>query len=43
MAGTSVQGMVKNQLEIVELEKLSLFPHRYSLYFALNVEYPGLK
>ena len=27
----SVQGMVKNQLEIVEVGKASLFPHIYSL------------
>ena len=32
--------MVKTQLEIVEVGKASLFPHRYSLWFALTVEFP---
>ena len=31
IAGPSVQGMVKNQLEIVEVWKSSFFPHRCSL------------
>ena len=31
-SGTSVQGMVKTQLEIVEVEKASLYPHRLILH-----------
>ena len=42
MAGTSVQGMAKTQLEIVEVEKASLFTHRYILHFSLTVEFPRL-
>ena len=41
-AGPIVQGMLKTRLEIVEVEKYSLFPHRCSLYFELIVEYPRL-
>ena len=38
-----VQGNVKNQLEVVEVESVSLGPHIWSLYYALHVEYPRLK
>ena len=31
MAGTRVQGTVKTKLEIVEMEKTSLYPHIVSL------------
>ena len=36
-----VQGNVKNQLEVVEVENASLFPHIFILYYVLNVECPG--
>ena len=35
---TREQGMVKTQLEIMELEKFSLCPHRCSIYCALILE-----
>ena len=38
MADTSLQGVVKNQLEIVEVEKASIFTHICSLQFKLTVE-----
>ena len=41
-AGPTVQGMVKTQLKIAEVEKSSICPHRCSLPFSLNVEYPRL-
>ena len=37
-AGISVQGMVKNQVEVVELAKDSFCPHICSLKFALTEE-----
>ena len=40
--GTIVQGMVKTKLEIVGVEKASLFPHRCSLNFSLTVECPRM-
>ena len=42
MAGTSVQGIVKTQLEVVEVENAPLCPHIYSLYFARTVECPSI-
>ena len=42
MSGPSVQGVVKMQLEIMEVVKASLFPHRFSLHCALTVECPRL-
>ena len=38
-AATSLQGMVKNQLEIAEVGKTSLCTHRFSLNFSLTVEF----
>ena len=35
--GPIEQGIVKTQLEIVEVEKASLFPHKCSIHFALIV------
>ena len=37
ITGPILQGMVKTQLEIVEVGKSSLYPHRCILYIALNV------
>ena len=37
-AGTRGQGMVKTQLEVVEVGKASLYPHRFSLNCSLIVE-----
>ena len=42
-AGSSLQGIVETQMEIVEEEDHSLCPHRCSLHFALTVECPRLK
>ena len=36
-ADPSVQGIVKNQLETMEVGKAPLFPHKFSLYFSLTV------
>ena len=36
-AGTILQGIVKTQLEVVEVENNSLCPHRFSLHYALTV------
>ena len=41
-AGPIEQGMVKTPLEIVEVEKSPICPHRFSLHCSLNVEFPRL-
>ena len=41
-SGPSVQGMVKTQLETLEVVKSSLFPHKCIQHFLLIVEYPRL-
>ena len=41
-AGKRVQGVVKTQLEVVEVENASLCTHIRSLHFALIVEYSSL-
>ena len=33
MEGTSTQGILKTQLEIVEVDNASICPHRYSMNF----------
>ena len=43
MAGTSVKGIVKTQLEVLEVENASLCTHRYSIHCALTVEFTSLK
>ena len=42
MVGTSIQGNVKTQLDILEVGKASLCPRICSLHFALTVEFPRL-
>ena len=42
MSGPSVKGVVKAQLEIVEVTKYSIFPHICSMHFALTVGCPRL-
>ena len=37
-AGTSVQGILKTQLEVVEVENVSLCPHILIQNYALTVE-----
>ena len=41
-AGHIEKGVVKNQLEIVEVGKDSLFPHKFSLNFALIFKCPSM-
>ena len=41
--GTRLQGIVKNQMEIVEAENASLCTCIYSLYCAMTLEWPSLK
>ena len=38
-----VQESVKTELEVVEIKKFSLYHHRFSIHYALTVEYPRLK
>ena len=42
-AGTSLQEIVKTQMEVVEKENASLSPHIFSLNYALAVEFSILK
>ena len=42
-SGPIVQGMVKTQLEVLEVENDSLCPHICSLNYAMNVECIMLK
>ena len=42
-AGTIIQGIVKTQLEVVEVESSPLFPHICSLHCALTVEFTRMK
>ena len=42
-AGRSIQGIVETQIEILEVEIFSLFPHICFLYCALTVECPNQK
>ena len=39
-SGLIVQGMVKNQLETVEVEKASFSNQKFSLNFVITVEFP---
>ena len=38
MESTIIQGIVKTEMEVVEAENSLLFPHRYSLHYAMTVE-----
>ena len=40
MAGPREQGMVKTQLEIVEVGKATLYPHRRSLHCVMIIKFP---
>ena len=42
-AGTRIQGVAKNLMEVVEAENSSLCTHICSLHYALNVECPSLQ
>ena len=42
-AGTKLQGIVKNELELVQVQNDSLYTHICSLHFALTVEYTRIK
>ena len=42
-SGTSIQGTVKTQMEVLEEENISLYPHIRSLHYALNVELTSRK
>ena len=41
-AGPIEEVMVKTELELVEVEKASLFPHKYSIHFVLIVKCPRI-
>ena len=43
ITGTSVQGIVETQMEILGLENHSLYPFRCSMYCALTEECPSKK
>ena len=42
-AGTKLQGIVKTELELVEVRNASLYTHICSLHFELTVEYTSIK
>ena len=43
MAGSIVQGVLKDRMEIVEAENCSLYPHRFSVNYSLTVKYTSAK
>ena len=43
VAGPSVQGIVKTQLELVRVKNYSLFPNICNLHYSLTVVFPRLK
>ena len=42
-AGNKLQGIVKTELELVEVQNTSLYTHIWILHFALTVEYTRIK